>query len=312
MTFFEKITDDEENLLSEALFNYDLALTRGNYSTLDDYTKSIWGWDDSDEIEAVYYMLQPLLSILLIEGIDSTALKDQLRQCLPIGFRKIAHLSASLHIMKNQAIVELHEELEGLKGIGILVQVEANMPVPCLIYLGALRQSNLDDILKLQLIDCMIIKMENSGDIFGHLSHLVLRTAIKYWFDVFNKTRLNLNENLKLKIEKYNAIKKEVDNFSVEKLSLIERYMLLSCQKLRNDIGKIELVSSFDRTTEGQLEKDWLYSSEKKYGQAIRLESEKIEPPMKKNRIESQEDQREELDAISSSSSSSSFIHSVF
>ena len=247
MKFFDRTLkeDCEDSPLSEALFNYGCALSRGNYEILDFYIPSTREWTDTDEIKAVCYMLKPLLPILRIDGIDSMSLKDKLYRCVPIDFPKIAHLSASLHIMKNQLSVAPSEELEALKGIGVLVQAEAAMPVPCLAYLGALRYAiHIEDIIKLSLIDCIIIKIQHKKDIFGTLSHLVLRTAIKDWTDIIKKSKFSSTESVQAKMQRYKTI--ESSCLSVEamkaELSLIEQYTLLICEKLKNGIGKIHLI----------------------------------------------------------------------
>ncbi|MBX9694933.1 MAG: hypothetical protein K2Z81_21290, partial [Cyanobacteria bacterium] len=178
-------------------------------------------------------------------------LKENLKENLPIGLLKIAHLLAILNILKEQKSVQPNSELSQLKTQDIAVQMEAGMPGPSLAYLGALKQSSISSSAKIVAIDKIISSLSKNKNKFGQLDNIVLIAAVNDWIAVVDK-KLENEPNQKIRTslsDRKDKYIKLLSNYPAieetkEKLDLVEKYILLSCELLKNDIGKIDSIET--------------------------------------------------------------------
>ena len=251
MKLFEQTREakNEANPLTDALFEYEGSLERGNYTTLNYYNREEYDWTDADEVGAIEFLLKPFLGQLHVSGVNRETLSQQLYQQVPISFAKIAHLQFALEILKKQATVTADKEFESLKAIGILTRVEAGMPVPCIAYLGAIRHSNLANTLKLSLINGIIINLAHHQNTFGALGDLALRTAVNDWIQTAERSGLDKFKKAKVTnlLEQYQTVPSV--NEVRSQLSLIETYTLAVCGQLKNGIGYIYQGELTDRVS---------------------------------------------------------------
>lgn len=245
MKFFGQNDNEINNLFSEALLQYHNDLNNGNYETIEGYTIDNYGWADKDELDILENTLKPLLLLLPIEGINSTNLRAMFELDLPIGLPKIADLLATINILKEQAQVQPAEELRQLEEISeVSLQVEAAIPGPCLAYLGALRYSNLDIQSKFLSVNSIIIRTLSNLNKFDILDQIVLRVAMVDWLNGLHQLEPEIQERFADKIKEYTE---QVNacytiNEIKEKLTLVEKYIVLSLEKLNNRIGEIYLT----------------------------------------------------------------------
>lgn len=112
------------------------------------------------------------------------AVREELGSCVP----QVAHLLASLTILDEYFQVVPHEQLKKIKEMGILTQVKAGMPGPCMVYIDALLnpESGRDNISKITLLSEVIIDLNAKGDKFSDLNSVVLSVAIDQWLSLIN------------------------------------------------------------------------------------------------------------------------------
>lgn len=256
MKLFDKSASEkiEENPLAEALFEYSNALERGIYNSLDSYNRENFNWTDADEVDLVQYHLKPFLQTLKIDNIHSQSIGDELQKIVPIDFPKIAHLIYSLKMLKDSKKISPEKQLDSLRKTEILTRVEAGMPVPCIAYLAAIRNSELSDRIKLQMIKGVITKIENNLNSFGCLGNIALKTAICDWVTLAQKSS-ELSEKKKNKISDYQNILRNIPSEDIVEntASLIEKYTLLACEKI-NVVEQAEKCV-FDSSTHSEYQK---------------------------------------------------------
>jgi Putative transposase of IS4/5 family (DUF4096) len=230
------------NPLWQAISEYQSALERGNYSTLDNYSTEVDRDETDEEVGVIQDILTLSKKLCLDENLSS--LSTKLAADCPIGFPKIVHLVASLNLLEEQKSVEPTEELIQLENNQtVMVQIEAGMPGPCLAYLGAIRASSRDKRIKLSRIEGIINNIFPNMNKFGILSSIVLRIAVKDWVDIYSKSELEFKERAKERRETYTKYVENSLEVSevIKKMTTVEKFIIRSCEKLNNGIGQTNL-----------------------------------------------------------------------
>jgi hypothetical protein len=172
--------EKDDSLLVEALFGYIACeLEAGNYNTLKNHKNENPEWTLEDEIDVIKWILRASRFDIpdnLEEIIKSDIASSEEKL---IRLPQIAHLLSSFDILSNyEEKIEPIDALSQLRHRGILILEEEGMPGPCLVYINAIKNSSLDDRLKMSLIHNVASKILRSMDIFDpFLAKIALRAA---------------------------------------------------------------------------------------------------------------------------------------
>lgn len=240
MYFFGYQDKSIENL-SKALEVYEMTVRSGEYLTFD--TPLQRNWTNTEEVELLTRRAKCCAEKLGAPDMEpDEALREIEREC-PINLPSIAHFCASLSLLESQkSVPEPSLEWFQFYNTTTNILVEEGMPTACLVFLGALRYSSHDELVKLSIIDGVIHNLYRTNH-FGILRDPVLRVAIHDWMDIVERhTGRNLKTELVDEIEEYSRIKESCETIDAirEKATVVERYLLHSWAKFKNHLGDIE------------------------------------------------------------------------
>lgn len=236
MKFFD-LNENENSPLTDAIFEYQNTLNRGNYRALSSYEQE--DWDVYEESDFVLKNLELLL--LKLEPHEVSSISTKLKEEKFIGLSQIVHLLVSLTIMKKFKEMNPQFDNNFLDTIGASVCVEAGMPGPSLIYLMFLNKNlNIDTKVKLLLIEGMINKIFANKENFGNVSYIALEILINYWLGIV-KANPKLELNFAIRASKYEKINTEIPKINKNDLTTIENFIILSLIDLGFNINKVNL-----------------------------------------------------------------------
>lgn len=230
----QNIDGKYNNKLIEALVEYQNALDRGDYTSLDDNDDIIWS--ENGGIEIVQDKLLLLLNMSGFEIGQASLKKDLIKNSVELS--QILNLLALLDILKNQKEKNANpgEEWRQLKAMGAIVYIEAGLPGPSLLYLNALRNSLIDEEIKLLLIEGIIINAQCNENKFGILDKIVLKVAVNDWLNIVKNSSLRNAEKINSKkIIKSNSSFSDEEIF--QKMNSVERYLLIALQRFKIEIN---------------------------------------------------------------------------
>lgn len=167
---------NESNPVLTAVSKYMKSIDMGDYNP--DFPDV--NWNPRDESNCI----QKLLNVSdHLEGVD---IPNSPNSSVP----HIAHLLASLTILKESYGVAPGEKLKTLRDMGILTLVKAGMPGPCMVYIDAFlnSESGCDNISKIGLLSGVIsdLKDERRLGKYGALNYAVLFVALEQWFSLID------------------------------------------------------------------------------------------------------------------------------
>lgn len=237
-------TIDQDNNLTEALFEYKNALERGYYEALNQYKLDNRDWTDTEEINFIANLLRDNTEELESFGIElSNNLLQELRNGQPYGIHRIAHFISALDILKTQKQVLPEEELEQLNTSKINVQIEVGMPIACLAKLGAIKCSSLEKDTKISLISHLIDALLLNNDKFGVINDAVLKVVLDEWLTLADSASLSFKETVQADYQRVTALANKCHSIEDIKqhLTYFDRCILAFSEQLNNDIGKINI-----------------------------------------------------------------------
>ncbi|STX38919.1 hypothetical protein [Legionella feeleii] len=219
----EETLREEEIALSNAVEEYMQSITQGDYAP----ELPEMDWDAKDEASYIERLLSPVS-----EYFNNLSVPPSFEAGIPA----IAHLLASLTILKEIGGVSADDRLKKLEKMGVRTQVQAGMPGPCMIYIHALLGSpEYDAISKIHLLGDVINSINDNINTFGALGSTVLTVALNGWFDIFN----GLNEQVKAVLskdkQKYSTLQKM--DFQEEEMTFVDQCILQIWSALSIDVS---------------------------------------------------------------------------
>lgn len=226
-------TQESENALSDAVHEYMHSISQGQYNP----KLSEISWSPADEASYIQKLLN-----YVSENLETLDIPESLTSSVPC----IANLLASLVILKEITDVSPKDRLKKLEKIGVMAQVTAGMPGPCLVYIRTLLgSSEYDDISKVNLLGGVINNIKNRMDTFGALSHVVLAIAIKEWFSIANSLSETSQSFLLTDRKKFTALKNTCSlEKSQKRMTFIDECIVQVWEKLDIDTGSKKAADS--------------------------------------------------------------------
>ncbi|CEG57236.1 hypothetical protein [Legionella fallonii] len=231
MFFKTQLVNDKASMLLNALSEYQIDLERGNYDTLNAYSRE---WEAEEVWGAITDSINGASKSLLFSTQEVAHFASQLRKEHLIRFAFIAQFFALLHLSEAKKEVKPEDELIYLnKNSKIELYVEAGMPAGCLIYLNAIEHSLLSTRSKLSTLSQTIISLEKNKEQFGALNDLIMQVSVQHWLELFEQ----LDPKFKItfmasKDEHQQRASHCLDiKEAQEKLTLIEQYTLKISEK---------------------------------------------------------------------------------
>ncbi|WP_019217538.1 hypothetical protein [Legionella tunisiensis] len=222
---------EKEIALSNAVYEYMQSITQGSYAPeLPEIS-----WDAEDELSCIKRLLNPVL-----ESFKNLYLPSSIEAGVPA----IAHLLASLTILKEMKEVNADDRLKKLEKMGVMTQVRAGMPGPCMIYIHALLASpNYDAVSKINLLGDVVSYIKGNTNTFGALGSIVLLFVLNEWFAIFNRLHDKLRAILSEDEENYSALQEKYSSSKIEEeKTFVDQCILQVWDALGIDVSAIELV----------------------------------------------------------------------
>lgn len=234
----------KSNPLFTAVSTYMKSIDMGDYNPM----LPAANWSSEDESICILQLLKNASQHFEeIDFPEDPAVSYELENCVP----QIAHLLASLTILKECFLVAPPERLEKLEKMGVLAQVKAGMPGPSMVYIDALLDpaSMYDDISKITLLTGIIADLKDKGDKFGALNYVLLSVALTKWNSLIDKLEPHdralfsddkrTNHTLQAKI----LLKSNSAN-----MTFIDQCILTVWEKLELKVGLEDAISLMDRS----------------------------------------------------------------
>lgn len=214
---------EAEIALSNAVEEYMQSITQGDHAL----ELPEIDWDAKDEASYIKRLLSPVS-----EYFNDLSPPPSLE----VGILGIAHLLASLTILKEMSGVNTDDRLKKLERMGIMTQVQAGMPGPCMIYIHALlRSSKYDAISKINLLGDVINSINDNINTFGALGSTILTFALNEWFTIFNGLNAKVKTTLSKDKEKHRALQK-MDS-QKEEMTFVDQCILQVWNALSIDVS---------------------------------------------------------------------------
>lgn len=277
--FFET-EGDKVNNFKEAFLYYVTDLSEGNYDTLEYYTQNRedLSWEQQDEMDVLKSLTCERFSEIMPK-------KFQAKFSPPFGLPAIANLWASFKFVEKQQNLHSNKRFDNInQHQELAVTVEANMPGPCLAYLEALKNSNVEVKLKALFIHEIIkntsSRLKKNTISFGSLDTILFKRAVNDLIQIFEQN----SENAKLgelqeifvdsgKLERYKA---RAEKYKITEFSSIDILVINILRKLGIDINEINPLSKQEPATMSNMS---IFNPSKKYNSKdyITLSEERVE-----------------------------------
>ncbi|MCC5015537.1 MULTISPECIES: hypothetical protein [unclassified Legionella] len=224
----EETLQEGEITLSNAVEEYMQSITQGDYAP----ELPEMDWDANDEASYIERLLSPVSEYFNHLSIPPSS---------DAGLPAIAHLLASLTILKEMSGVKADDRLKKLEKMGVMTQVQAGMPGPCMIYIHALLQSPKYDIIsKTNLLGDVISYLSGNINTFGGLGSTVLVFALKEWFAMFGRLTDKL-QNILSEDKSNHMTLQEVYSTEQEEKTFVDQCILQVWDILSIDVTAIGL-----------------------------------------------------------------------
>ncbi len=241
-----ELDNDKASMLLNALSEYQIDLERGNYDTLDAYSRE---WETEEVWGAISDIINKAPKNLPISTQALAHFASQLRKEPTIRFALIAQFFALLHLQETKSQIKAEDELNYLhKNTHIELYIEAGMPGGCLVYLNAIMHSLLSTKSKLSALSQTIISLEKNKEQFGTLNDLITHVSVQHWLELFEQ--LAPESKINFMASKNEHQQRTSQCLSIEeaqkKLTLIEKYTLKLIQKLSGGVRKENSIGNYE------------------------------------------------------------------
>ena len=183
--FFNKSLSARISILND-LEDYLLEIENGNYA----YQPKSTGWT----IKQACNIIMGLLAYSELLN-DKNLLRNKILEIdNAVTIPQLGHLLASLNLLKNKNKTLTYESMGTLPGL--LNQVNAGMPGPCLIYLVTIEHSTFSNIKKMNLVNEIISYLQPQMNTFAPLSDKVFKNLVSSWMNLYNQMPETIKEKL--------------------------------------------------------------------------------------------------------------------